>query len=79
LGGDSGQLAALRTRQNAELAGATSIAQLHEFGRRHQVQWYFLRDGDMPAWPPDLTRRQCESCGTTFRVFNLRDRASHTP
>ena len=79
LGGDSGQLAALRTRQNAELAGATSIAQLHEFGHRHQVQWYFLRDGDMPAWPPDLTHRQCESCGTTFRVFNLRDRASHTP
>lgn len=78
LGGDSGQLAALRTRQSAELAGATSIAQLHEFGRRHHVQWYFLSAGDMPAWPPDLTR-QCEPCGRTFRVFNLRDRASHTP
>jgi hypothetical protein len=78
LGGDSGQLAALRTRQNAELAGATSMAQLHEFGRRHQVQWYFLSAGDMPDWPPDLTR-QCESCGTTFRVFNLRNGAFGTP
>jgi hypothetical protein len=78
LGGDSGQLAALRTRQHAGLAGATSMAQLHEFGRRHQVQWYFLSAGDMPAWPPDLTR-QSESLGTTFRVFNLRDPAFRTP